>query len=385
MQAETYMSDGLAWCGMFSSVASLMGSPAQCNYSAANASLDTASRMMRCRGIYATSMQWGAWASSGMAAKSSQTLRRTLAGGIGAVSPESGLAALGYILSTDMRRMPVCLHSVVGISPIGWGVDGGVSSSGDSRVGEYSVAAQIASSKSELSTPTADHDTESVMHGRASTTDPTTPRKADLRLLVTNAVNEAVGHDVADDVPLMEEGLDSLSAVELGNALQAATGLALPATLIFDYPTSASISEYVESLLGDVPSHSEAKVLPGNETQAPYEDVTPAAPRHPPSDIAGSCDASRAHAVPQSTHLAWSVLVDGHAQDFNARAFVAGLIGKRGVNSQSADGLHILSRVSVTDTETRDTALSLSRFTCRSALFADGLCSNLDGCRVLPP
>jgi 3-oxoacyl-(acyl-carrier-protein) synthase/acyl carrier protein len=443
MQAETYMSDGLAWCGMFSSVASLMGSPAQCNYSAANASLDTASRMMRCRGIYATSMQWGAWASSGMAAKSSQTLRRTLAGGIGAVSPESGLAALGYILSTDMRRMPVCLHSVVGISPIGWGVDGGVSSSGDSRVGEYSVAAQIASSKSELSTPTADHDTESVMHGRASTTDPTTPRKADLRLLVTNAVNEAVGHAVADDVPLMEEGLDSLSAVELGNALQAATGLALPATLIFDYPTSASISEYVESLLGDVPSqfeaqilpsaeisvhdtarntvttirrkadlrllvtnavneavghavaddvplmeegldslsavelgnalqaatglalpatlifdyptsasiseyvesllgdvpsHSEAKVLPGNETQAPYEDVTPAAPRHPPSDIAGSCDASRAHAVPQSTHLAWSVLVDGHAQDFNARAFVAGLIGKRGVNSQSADG-----------------------------------------------
>ena len=126
MQAETYMSDGLAWCGMFSSVASLMGSPAQCNYSAANASLDTASRMMRCRGIYATSMQWGAWASSGMAAKSSQTLRRALAGGIGAVSPESGLAALGYILSTDMRRMPVCLHSVVSISPIGWGVDDGV-------------------------------------------------------------------------------------------------------------------------------------------------------------------------------------------------------------------------------------------------------------------
>jgi len=110
------------------------------------------------------------------------------------VSPESGLAALGYILSTDMRRMPVCLHSVVGISPIGWGVDGGVSSIGDSWIGEYSVAAEIVSPKSELSTPTADHATENMMHGRASNTVTTMHRKPDMRLLVTSAVNEAVGH-----------------------------------------------------------------------------------------------------------------------------------------------------------------------------------------------
>ena len=329
MQAETCMSDGLAWCGMFSSVASLMGSPAQCNYSAANASLDSTSRMMRHRGIYATSMQWGAWTSSGMAAKSSQTLRRTLAGGIGAVSPESGLTALGYILSTDVRCMPVCRHSVIGVSPIGWGVDGGLlSSTGVSRIGEYSLAAETVSPQPVLSTMAARHDVEDALHANASESVSTMPRRADLRPIVTGAVNEAVGHAVADDAPLMEEGLDSLSAVELGNALQAATGLALPATLIFDYPTSAAISEYVESLLGDERSHSEAKVSFDNGSQAPYEGASPAAPKRSPSDSSGSCGIPQAIEAAQSSHRAWSVLVDGHAEGFSARGFVAELFGK---------------------------------------------------------
>ena len=56
---------------------------------------------------------------------------------------------------------------------------------------------------------------------------------------------------VAPDDPLMESGVDSLAATELQNSLQRELGKAvkLPSTVMFDYPTSASIAEFVQSAL----------------------------------------------------------------------------------------------------------------------------------------
>ncbi|WP_257138711.1 MULTISPECIES: acyl carrier protein, partial [unclassified Streptomyces] len=78
--------------------------------------------------------------------------------------------------------------------------------------------------------------------------------------LVRTHVASVLGHSdhtaIDPDRAFQELGFDSLTAVELRNQLNTATGLRLPTTLIFDHPNLAVLATYLGEQLGtdDAPS-----------------------------------------------------------------------------------------------------------------------------------
>jgi acyl carrier protein len=79
-------------------------------------------------------------------------------------------------------------------------------------------------------------------------------RKRTLLDMVNSEAAAVLGlTSVNPDRPLHEVGLDSLMALELRNRVVASTGLQLPTTLLFTYPTVSALAELIESHIRNSP------------------------------------------------------------------------------------------------------------------------------------
>ncbi|MGW5719454.1 type I polyketide synthase [Amycolatopsis sp. NPDC003865] len=211
----------------FASTAGVWGGPGQGNYAAANAYLDALAEHRRSLGLAATSISWGPWADTGMADAAAVAERQRL-GGIRALDPELAIAALQQALDHGETTLTVA------------GVD---------------WARYVPSFTAVRPSPLLLGVPEAGAAMEAAAEHPQGVSERDVLDFVRTQVAGVLGYggpgEVEPNRAFTDLGFDSLTAVDLRNRLAAATGLKLPATLIFDYPTTTALVAHLKSELGE--------------------------------------------------------------------------------------------------------------------------------------
>ncbi|MBE9169055.1 SDR family NAD(P)-dependent oxidoreductase [Pleurocapsales cyanobacterium LEGE 06147] len=240
----------------FSSIASLLGSPGQGNYGAANAFLDALVHHRRALGLPGSSINWGPW-SAGMAASlESRDRARLAAQGIKLISPEQGLQVLGELLTQDVTQ--------VGVLSVNW----------SEFLGSFPQVAVSPLLKSFMPISGQLETQQRPKFLQQLEAVPVNERPTLLMVHVRTQLAKVLGLSDPEQIEprqrLFDLGLDSLMAVELKNWFQSSLGCSLSSTLLFDYPTLEALVDYLsrEVLLIEPSELSEAELPQDEELDA---------------------------------------------------------------------------------------------------------------------
>ncbi|MEV7715666.1 SDR family NAD(P)-dependent oxidoreductase, partial [Streptomyces sp. NPDC088270] len=261
---------GLSAFVVFSSAAGVFGNAGQANYAAANVFLDALAQARRAEGLPGLSLAWGLWAgasamTSGLGEADRQRMARL---GAEALSEAEGLELLDRAvgegapgLLVPVRLDFAALRSVdVAAELVPPMLRGLVPGRGRGRRRAAGVANGVVGGGSELARTLAALDVSA--------------RAAHVLDLVRSAVSTVLGHASPEAVEperqFRDLGFDSLTAVELRNRLASTTGLRLPATLVFDYPTPAALAGHVlTEVVGEAEHVTDALVPVGGGADDP--------------------------------------------------------------------------------------------------------------------
>ncbi|EXU62663.1 polyketide synthase, partial [Streptomyces sp. PRh5] len=226
---------------LFSSAAGVFGAAGQANYAAANSYLDALAQHRRAHGLPATSLAWGLWAdSSAMTGELDQAdISRMSRGGVAALATDEGkelfdaAGRAGEALLVPVRLDLAAARAEAASTGVVAPLMSGLVRVPARRTAEGSAGTGALAQR--LARLNAAEQLETLLE------------------LVRTQVAAVLGYATADSVDpdraFRDLGFDSLTAVELRNRMNAVTGMRLPATLVFDYPTSLVLAEHLRDEL----------------------------------------------------------------------------------------------------------------------------------------
>jgi acyl transferase domain-containing protein/acyl carrier protein len=253
---------------MFSSAASVLGSPGQANYSAANAFLDALAHDRRARGLAALSINWGPWSEVGLAAQAGRH-ERLLLRGVGNMTPAQGVRAFSRLLGRSAAQVAVMPfdykqwnrnHSHARNSPL--------FSELDEEVRTDAAPGKGIAFKQEL-----------LLAGERRA------RRKLLQSYLGELMAKVLGLSASRlsklDVnqPINSLGVDSLMAVELKTLIEADLGVTVPVTSFLQSSTLSQLADDVLSRLALLdadsnPPASLVEVAPAEDENGPLAEVS---------------------------------------------------------------------------------------------------------------
>ncbi|MFC9652986.1 SDR family NAD(P)-dependent oxidoreductase [Streptomyces sp. NPDC056937] len=222
---------------LFSSFGATVGIPGQGNYAPANAFLDALAEQRRLEGLPATAVSWGAWGGGGMARTAVKgVLKRH---GVPEMDPRCALVALQQAIDSGRPCQTV--------ADVRW-----------QRFATAFAAARPAPLLAdlpdvrELAGPAGPAASApggpAALLGRLAALAPARREQAVLEVVCAHTAT-VLGFGPQEPLEpqraFKELGFDSVTGVELRNRLDAETGLGLPATLVFEYPTPAALARHL--------------------------------------------------------------------------------------------------------------------------------------------
>ncbi|WP_449657836.1 type I polyketide synthase [Streptomyces cellostaticus] len=249
----------------FSALAGTLGTAGQANYAAANGFLDGLAAQRRASGLAGTSLCWGWWEqSSGMTGDLDQAdLSRLRRMGIAAMPTPEALALFDSACAIDE---PVLIPARVDVAALR-------NKSGDEV--PLLLRDLADGGRPRRNRASTAKDGGALALSARLVTLPADEAEAAVLDWVRDQVAIVLGHPsgaVVDvDQAFTQLGFDSLTSVELCNRLASSTGLRLPTTLVFSYPTPRELGEHLVGLLRPAPD-------PGSSEDAEIREVLRSVP-----------------------------------------------------------------------------------------------------------